>query len=113
MTSRFHPAVRLSPPRAGLLPDAYRRKLVRAASQAHHALNKYSFRFTLCESVWGTSEYKWIPWNAFEQFEQEYKRACETLSRAKAEVLALRVIAERLEQNEAKPQSISIGIAAA
>ena len=80
-------AVRLSPPRAGLLPDSYRRKLMRAASQAHHALNKYSFRFTLCESVWGTSEYKWIPWNAFENFEQEYKRACETLSAAKAEVL--------------------------
>jgi predicted RNase H-like HicB family nuclease len=32
---------------------------------------------------------------------------------AKAEVLALRVIAERLENNEAKPQSISIGIATA
>jgi hypothetical protein len=51
-------AVRLSPPRAGLLPDVYRRKLMRAASQAHNALGKYSFRFTLCESVWGTSEYK-------------------------------------------------------
>nr|HQU82375.1 hypothetical protein [Pyrinomonadaceae bacterium] len=62
-------AVRLSPPRAGLLPDKYRRKLMRAASQAHHALNKFSFRFTLCETVWGTSEYKWIPWNAFENFE--------------------------------------------
>ena len=81
-------AVRLSPPRAGLLPDNFRRKLIRAASQAHHALNKYSFRFTLCETVWGTSEYKWIPWNAFENFEAEYKRACETLSAAKAEVLA-------------------------
>ncbi len=32
---------------------------------------------------------------------------------AKAEVLALRVLAERLEHNEAKPQAISIGIAAA
>jgi predicted RNase H-like HicB family nuclease len=32
---------------------------------------------------------------------------------AKAEVLALRVLAERLEHSEAKPQSISIGIAAA
>ena len=32
---------------------------------------------------------------------------------AKAEVLALRVIAERLEHNEIKPQPISIGIAAA
>lgn len=81
-------AVRLSPPRAGLLPDTYRRKLMRAASQAHHALNKFSFRFTLCETVWGTSEYKWIPWNAFENFEQEYKRALETLAAAKAEVLA-------------------------
>jgi predicted RNase H-like HicB family nuclease len=32
---------------------------------------------------------------------------------AKAEVLALRVLAERLEHREAKPQSITIGIAAA
>ncbi|HMS42505.1 MAG TPA: hypothetical protein PKE69_19905, partial [Pyrinomonadaceae bacterium] len=80
--------LKLSPPRVGLLPDSYRRKLLRASSQAHHALNKFSFRFTLCESVWGTSEYKWIPWNAFENFEQEYKKACETLSAAKAEVLA-------------------------
>lgn len=81
-------AVRLSPPRAGLLPDKYRRKLMRAGAQAHHALNKFSFRFTLCESLWGTSEYKWIPWNAFENFEQEYRRALETLAAAKAEVLA-------------------------
>jgi hypothetical protein len=81
-------AVRLSPPRAGLLPDKYRRKLMRAGAQAHYALNKYSFRFTLCESLWGTSEYKWIPWNAFENFEQEYKKALETLAAAKAEVLA-------------------------
>ena len=81
-------ALKLSPPRVGLLPDHYRRKLMRAASQAHHALNKYSFRFTLCETVWGTSEYKWIPWNAFENFEQEYRKACETLAAAKAEVLA-------------------------
>ncbi len=32
---------------------------------------------------------------------------------AKAEVLALRVLAERLEHNETKAQPISIGIAAA
>lgn len=32
---------------------------------------------------------------------------------AKAEALALRVLAERLENKEAKPQAISIGIAAA
>ena len=80
-------AVRVSPPRAGLLPDVYRNKLMRGAAQAHNALAKYGFRFTLCETVWGTSEYKWIPWTAFEQFEQAYFRACETLSRAKAEIL--------------------------
>ncbi len=84
----FDTTVSVSPPRAGLLPDVYRKKLLRGAAQAHGALNKYSFRFTLCETVWGTSEYKWIPWNAFESFESEYKKACETLSRAKAEVLA-------------------------
>ena len=80
-------AVRVSPPRAGLLPDLYRNRLMRGAAQAHNALSKYGFRFTLCETVWGTSEYKWIPWTAFEQFEQAYYRACETLSAAKAEVL--------------------------
>lgn len=32
---------------------------------------------------------------------------------SRAEVLALRVIAEQLEQGEAKPQSLSISIAAA
>ncbi|QYO65381.1 hypothetical protein [Leptolyngbya sp. 7M] len=80
-------AVRVSPPRAGLLPDVYRNKLMRGAAQAHNALNRYGFRFTLCETVWGTSEYKWIPWTAFEQFEHAYFRACETLSAAKAEVL--------------------------
>ncbi|MFZ1700886.1 MAG: hypothetical protein WBO10_12520 [Pyrinomonadaceae bacterium] len=80
-------AVRVSAPRAGLLPDIYRNKLMRGAAQAHQALAKYGFRFTLCETVWGTSEYKWIPWTAFEQFEQAYLKACETLSKAKAEVL--------------------------
>ena len=80
-------AVRVSPPRAGLLPDVYRNKLMRGAAQAHNALNRYGFRFTLCETVWGTSEYKWIPWTAFEQFEEAYLHACETLAAAKAETL--------------------------
>lgn len=80
-------AVRVSPPRAGLLPDVHRNKLMRGAAQAHSALNRYGFRFTLCETVWGTSEYKWIPWTAFEKFEQAYFQACETLSKAKSEVL--------------------------
>jgi hypothetical protein len=82
-----HAAVRVSPPRAGLLPDVYRNKLMRGQAQAHNALSKYGFRFTLCETVWGTNEYKWIPWNAFERFEQDYLRACEMLATAKAEVL--------------------------
>lgn len=55
-----HAAVRVSPPRAGLLPDVYRHKLMRGQAQAHNALNKYSFRFTLCETVLGSSEYKWM-----------------------------------------------------
>lgn len=80
-------AVHVSPPRAGLLPDVYRNKLMRGAARAHQALTRYGFRFTLCETVWGTSEYKWIPWTAFEQFEQAYHKACETLAKAKAEVL--------------------------
>lgn len=80
-------AVRVSPPRAGLLPDVYRNKLMRGAAQAHNALNRYGFRFTLCETVWGTSEYKWIPWTAFDQFEGAYLHACETLARAKVDVL--------------------------
>lgn len=80
-------AVRLSPPRAGLLPDKYRKSLQRGAAQAHNALNKYSFRFALCETVLGSNEYKWIPFTAFEAFEKEYAAALETLSRAKAEVI--------------------------
>ena len=81
-------AVRVSPPRAGLLPDIYRNRLMRGAAQAHNALSKFGFRFTLCETVWGTSEYKWIPWTAFESFEKSYLHACETLAAAKSEVLS-------------------------
>lgn len=81
-------AVRVSPPRAGLLPDVYRNWLMRGASQAHNALNKFGFRFTLCETVWGTSEYKWIPWTAFESFEKAYLQSCETLAAAKSEVIS-------------------------
>lgn len=44
-------------------PDCYnyRKPLQRAASRAHNALDRYSFRFALCETVLGTSEYRWIP----------------------------------------------------
>ena len=79
--------IHLSPPRTGLLPDKYRKPLQRAASQAHGALDRYSFRFTLCETVLGSSEYRWIPYTAFEAFEKEFAAALETLARAKAAVV--------------------------
>ncbi|HRH40231.1 MAG TPA: hypothetical protein PKY82_01210, partial [Pyrinomonadaceae bacterium] len=80
-------AVYLSPPRTGLLPDDYRKPLLRAASQAHHALDRYSFRFALCETVLGSSEYRWIPFTAFEAFEKEFAIALETLAKAKLAVI--------------------------
>ena len=80
-------AVHLSPPRTGLLPDNYRKPLQRAASKAHNALDRYSFRFALCETVLGSSEYRWIPFTAFEAFEKEFVAALENLARAKASVI--------------------------
>lgn len=80
-------AVHLSPPRTGLLPDDYRKPLQRAASQAHGALCRYSFRFALCETVLGSSEYRWIPYTAFEAFEKEFAAALENLARSKAAVI--------------------------
>lgn len=80
-------AVSLSPPRTGLLPDDYRKPLQRAASQAHNALDRYSFRFALCETVLGSSEYRWIPYTAFEAFEKEFAAALENLARAKSAVI--------------------------
>ena len=80
-------AVHLSPPRTGLLPDDYRKPLQRAASRAHNALDRYSFRFALCETVLGSSEYRWIPYTAFEAFEKEFAAALENLARAKAVVI--------------------------
>ncbi len=79
--------VYLSPPRTGLLPDDYRKPLLRAASQAHNALDRYSFRFALCETVLGSSEYRWMPYTAFEAFEKEFAAALETLARAKSAVI--------------------------
>jgi hypothetical protein len=79
--------VHLSPPRTGLLPDNYRKPLQRAASRAHNALDRYSFRFALCEAVLGSSEYRWVPYTAFEAFEKEFAAALENLARAKAAVV--------------------------
>src|SRR5215212_10859767 len=39
------------PPRCGLLPDRYRLPLLRPAARAHAALHRYSFRFTLTETL--------------------------------------------------------------
>jgi len=39
------------PPRCGLLPDRYRLPLVRPAARAHAALEKYSYRFRLTETL--------------------------------------------------------------
>ncbi len=80
-------AVHLSPPRTGLLPDNYRKPLQRAASRAHGALDRYSFRFALCETVLGSSEYRWIPYTAFEAFEKEFAAALSNLARAKLAVI--------------------------
>jgi hypothetical protein len=79
--------VHLSPPRTGLLPDDYRKPLQCAASQAHNALDRYSFRFALCETVLGSSEYRWIPFTAFEAFEKEFAAALSNLARAKSAVI--------------------------
>lgn len=109
-------SVLLSPPRAGLLPDSYRRRLLRGAAQAHQALKKYGFRFSLCETVFGTTEYKWIPWSAFERFEADYNKSCETLAKAKREVLSdyddiLEILREdfrRLAEDSAKRLEASL-----
>ena len=75
------------PPRCGLLPDRYRLPLLRPASRAHGALHKYSFRFSLTETIFETPAYRWVPWRAFETFERDFRAAQQTLEAAKAAVL--------------------------
>jgi hypothetical protein len=41
----------------------------------------------LCETVLGSSEYRWIPYTAFEAFEKEFAAALENLARAKSAVI--------------------------
>jgi hypothetical protein len=43
--------VSFRPPRCGLLPDRYRLPLLRPAAQAHTALHRYSYHFTLTETL--------------------------------------------------------------
>lgn len=75
------------PPRCGLLPDRYRLPLLRPASQAHAALNRYSFKFRLTETLFETPAYRWVPWRAFETFEREFQKAQAALVAARDTVL--------------------------
>ena len=80
-------SVAFRPPRCGLLPDRYRLPLLRQAQRAHAALHKYSYHFTLTETLFETPAYRWVPWGAFETFEKEFHVAELALDSAKAEVL--------------------------
>lgn len=75
------------PPRCGLLPDRYRLPLLRPAAQAHGALNRYSYRFRLAETLFESPAYRWVPWRAFETFEADFQKALVALDAAKASVL--------------------------
>lgn len=75
------------PPRCGLLPDRYRLPLLRPAARAHTALHKYSYRFTLTETLFETPAYRWVPWSAFETFERNFRAAQEALEAARTTVL--------------------------
>ncbi|MCC7368801.1 MAG: hypothetical protein IT306_10285 [Chloroflexi bacterium] len=75
------------PPRCGLLPDRYRLPLLRPAARAHAALHRYSYRFTLTETLFETPSYRWVPWAAFEAFERDFRTAQQALDAAKASVL--------------------------
>ncbi len=80
-------SVAFRPPRCGLLPDRYRLPLLRQAQRAHSALHRYSYHFTLTETLFETPAYRWVPWGAFETFEREFDAARTALESAKDEVL--------------------------
>jgi hypothetical protein len=80
-------SVAFRPPRSGLLPDMYRLPLLRPAGRVHAALHKYSYRFSICETLFESPAYRWVPWQAFETFEAEFKAAVQALEAAKADVL--------------------------
>src|SRR4051794_41129641 len=75
------------PPRCGLLPDRFRLPLLRPAARAHAALHKYSYRFTLTETLFETPAYRWVPWSAFEVFERDFRQAQAALEAARTTVL--------------------------
>ena len=75
------------PPRCGLLPDRFRLPLLRPAARAHAALHKYSYRFTLTETLFETPAYRWVPWSAFDVFERDFRQAQAALEAARTTVL--------------------------
>ena len=79
--------VSFRPPRCGLLPDRYRLPLLRPAAQAHAALHRYSYHFTLTETLFESPAYRWLPWRAFDAFEHEFNAAQEALDAAKVATL--------------------------
>src|SRR6266540_1688751 len=62
-------------PRCGLVPDRYRLALLRPAAQAHAALHRHSYRFQLVETVFETPSYRWLPWQAWREFERSFTQA--------------------------------------
>ncbi|HLG72575.1 MAG TPA: hypothetical protein VK009_19330 [Chloroflexota bacterium] len=79
-------AIAFRPPRSGLLPDRYRLALLRPAGRVHAALHKYSYRFTITETLFETPAYRWVPWCAFEAFEAEFNAALKALEAAKQDI---------------------------
>ncbi len=63
------------PPRCGLVPDRYRLPLLRPASRAHAALQKFSYHFRLVESFFESPSYRWVPWRAWSAFERDFNAA--------------------------------------
>jgi hypothetical protein len=80
--------VSFRPPRCGLLPDRYRLALLRPAAQAHAALHRYSYHFTLTETLFETPSYRWVPWRAFDPFERDFGAAQGALDAARTAALA-------------------------
>jgi hypothetical protein len=63
------------PPRCGLVPDRYRLPLLRPASRAYAALQKFSYHFRLVETVFESPSYRWVPWRAWSAFERDFNAA--------------------------------------
>ncbi len=93
--------VALRPPRCGLLPNRYRRPLLTPVSQSHAALHKYSYHFRLTETLFESPAYRWVPWQAFTEFETVFNKACDNLSKAKQTVLEQAEADRRIEHARA------------